>query len=408
VIGVRATPWLDESERPGPGTIGVIEACVDSARNPGKILDMSERDDFSEKVKKAIALRAGYRCSFPSCDQLTVGPSEESPTAVAMVGIAAHISAAAPGLGARRYDPTMTSEERSSIQNAIWLCGNHATLIDRDEIKYTRKLIADWRIAHEKRIKDELETGKRNAINLPDLIAIGPHVVAVGELAGVQGSTWRLHLTHFVVGDTAALTAFGEELDRLPKMDRFILVNAEGDGRVVSASLGWTRSNDAIQVDLQVEPRFPRIKAQELGADLELVDGDLAPSFGIVSGLKRLPQHLEIVMGMLKGREWINGDFGSRISEYFALYGGTTWFSRMVKLEAIRLAAIPFEDSVLKIENTPFRCVERVRELQIGVPIPINCRLPIGVALDVGGVGLWKHDLKVFVSETSQFRNAEH
>ena len=39
---------------------------------------MAQRDDFPPKVIKAIALRAGYRCSFPQCGQLTVGPSEES------------------------------------------------------------------------------------------------------------------------------------------------------------------------------------------------------------------------------------------------------------------------------------------------------------------------------------------
>lgn len=69
---------------------------------------MAARDDFSSKVKSAVALRAGYHCSFKGCLPSTVGPSDESEMAVTNVGEAAHITAAAPGPGARRYDPKMT------------------------------------------------------------------------------------------------------------------------------------------------------------------------------------------------------------------------------------------------------------------------------------------------------------
>jgi hypothetical protein len=318
--------------------------------------------------------------------------------AVANVGVAAHISAAAPG--GRRYDPTMTSEERASIENAIWLCANHSTLIDRDETTYTRAAITAWRTEHEARIKQELERGKGTATAPQphqDLIALGPHVIALGELTGTQGSTWRLRLDHFVIGDTAALTKFGEELANLRSMDRFVLVNTEGDGRVISSPLSWRRDNGVVQVELQVVPRFPRIDAHDLGSDTKLVDGDLSNE--LVSGLDRLPQHLEIVMGMMKGQEWIAGDFGSRVSEYFALYGGTPWFSRMLKLEAIRLAAIPHHDPMFKTEYTHFQCVERVLGLEVLAIQPEKDRLAIRVKLDVAGVGQWMRDLAVYVSE---------
>ncbi len=68
------------------------------------------RDDFSARTKLDLALRASYLCS--SCKRSTAGPSDEAPDAVTMIGIAAHICAAAPGPGARRYDPTMTPRER--------------------------------------------------------------------------------------------------------------------------------------------------------------------------------------------------------------------------------------------------------------------------------------------------------
>lgn len=56
--------------------------------------EMTARDDFSQKTKRFVALRAGYMCSFAGCSQLTTGPSDESSWAVAGIGDAAHICAA--------------------------------------------------------------------------------------------------------------------------------------------------------------------------------------------------------------------------------------------------------------------------------------------------------------------------
>jgi hypothetical protein len=98
---------------------------------------MSNRDEFSPKTRQALAARASWHCAFAGCQKPTVGPSEESSEAVAKIGKAAHICGAAPGPGSRRYDTAMTPAERASINNAIWLCADHADLIDRDEVTYT-------------------------------------------------------------------------------------------------------------------------------------------------------------------------------------------------------------------------------------------------------------------------------
>lgn len=70
------------------------------------------RDDFSVETKDVLARRAGMRCSWPTCDQLTAGPRED-PTKALNVGVAAHICAAAPG--GPRYAAEMTVEERDLI-----------------------------------------------------------------------------------------------------------------------------------------------------------------------------------------------------------------------------------------------------------------------------------------------------
>jgi hypothetical protein len=78
------------------------------------------RDDFSKRTKSDLALRASYQCSL--CKASTVGPSDEASNVVTMIGVAAHIAAAAPGSGSRRYDHSMSPEQRGSIDNGIWLC----------------------------------------------------------------------------------------------------------------------------------------------------------------------------------------------------------------------------------------------------------------------------------------------
>ncbi|MBR1266367.1 hypothetical protein JQ629_02485 [Bradyrhizobium sp. AUGA SZCCT0222] len=39
----------------------------------------------------------------------------------------------------------MTSEERSDIKNAIWLCQTHAKLIDDDELSFPASLLREWK-----------------------------------------------------------------------------------------------------------------------------------------------------------------------------------------------------------------------------------------------------------------------
>src|SRR5258708_32968847 len=96
-----------------------------------------QRDEFSENTKRVVAARVAYRCSNPECRAPTTGPQVETSRTL-NVGVAAHISAAAPG--GPRYDPALSSEQRSDIANAIWLCQNCAKLIDNDAQRFTPRL----------------------------------------------------------------------------------------------------------------------------------------------------------------------------------------------------------------------------------------------------------------------------
>jgi len=103
----------------------------------------NSRDEFSSLVKQCLADRVASKCSNPNCKIVTKGPSNSSVSGVNNIGVAAHICAASSG--GPRYDAMMTKEERSNIDNGIWLCQNCARMIDADFKKYTVKLLKEWK-----------------------------------------------------------------------------------------------------------------------------------------------------------------------------------------------------------------------------------------------------------------------
>lgn len=113
------------------------------------------RDNFSPVIKRTLADRAGGICSFPGCNQATTGPSLEAPNKGIRNGIAAHIHAAAPG--GPRYDPLQSEQARKSIENAIWMCPTHGSLIDKEETAYTPEEIRQWKVHAESRARQRLE-----------------------------------------------------------------------------------------------------------------------------------------------------------------------------------------------------------------------------------------------------------
>src|ERR1700733_3283101 len=107
-----------------------------------RIKRIAGRDEFPAAVCRQIAQGVGYRCSRPECRRLTVAAGS-APNTTVSIGVAAHIAGAAPG--GPRYDESMSSRERSSAENAIWLCQSCSRLIDRDIARYTRPLLSTWK-----------------------------------------------------------------------------------------------------------------------------------------------------------------------------------------------------------------------------------------------------------------------
>jgi hypothetical protein len=366
---------------------------------------MTARDDFSSQTKQFAALRAGYMCSFTGCSQLTTGPSDESPSAVAGIGEAAHICAASSG--GRRYDPSMSSKERSHINNAIWLCATHARLIDRDEVTYTAEALQKMKRAHEATCAQKVKRSSNQSAPIDDLVALGPEIVAIGQMLAFDGSSWNILLRHFVVGDVRALIGYVDGFAKTLSGDRYVLVNAIGDGRELTAAPAVTKTERGFQVRCQVAQPASRIAAQQLGSlwaispktnDMYVENGQIA----LVSGLASLPQLVTSCFSMSRGELLFHRDYGTRLAEYYDAFRSSPWLGHLLKLEAVRQAAIPYHDQVLNRHYTPLRCVEQVISLDVLAEAPAGNRLPIKVVFTVNGVGRWERELSIFIGEARQ------
>lgn len=100
------------------------------------------RDEFTIGIKEELAKRIGYLCSNPGCRQPTSGP-QSTPSGTINIGVAAHITAASPG--GPRYDDSLSSGERGSSGNGIWLCQTCAKLVDSDPSRYTVDKLREWK-----------------------------------------------------------------------------------------------------------------------------------------------------------------------------------------------------------------------------------------------------------------------
>jgi len=114
----------------------------------------SSRDEFSESTRRLLEDRVRSHCSNPDCNCPTSGPGSTDDS-ITRIGCASHITAAS--LGGPRYDPKLTSAERRSAQNGIWLCCNCHVLVDRDEGLYPVDLLVQWKEYSEHMRRCEVE-----------------------------------------------------------------------------------------------------------------------------------------------------------------------------------------------------------------------------------------------------------
>lgn len=360
------------------------------------------RADFPKRTKVALALRANYRCSFPGCGLPTSGPSEEGPDKTLSLGDASHIHAASEG--GPRYLSTMTPEQRSDIQNGIWLCALHNRLVDDDTIKYTADALKQMKRDHEENVINEIERHRKTG-NAPDLVAVGQGIVCVGELLGTTNVSWRVRIDHFIAGDISRLIDHIERFESIDKYDRYVLVDAIGEGRQLAGPPSWEKVESGYVIDLPIKPSAARTNAHNLPTDLALnethdifvANGDIAT----VSGLDALPQKIASCLSTQRGEMWFHPKFGVHLQEYVRLYGDSIWLPHFIKLEVIRMACIPYDDSGITPEQTPLQCVRRVLNVEVIKFPKTENWIPFHFELDLEGLGIWRRDIPIFLPSTS-------
>ena len=361
------------------------------------------RDDFSSKTKNALALRANYKCSFTNCGIPTSGPNDSSPDSVTTIGIAAHIHAASPG--GPRYLPSMSSEERMSISNGIWLCPTHSTLIDRDTTAYTADILREMKVAHENQIQSEMNGLKKANI---DLIALGPDLVFSGELIGFKGNAWQLRILHFILGDLHTFLSFAECHEQTDPYNRYILVNSLGDGRQLSEPPELSMSGSDYVITTRVHKSFPRINAHNLPRDFALNDAYdpsvTSSKYAAVYGMDALPQRIKSALSLQHGESPIHRNAGARLTEYFDLFRDSSWLSDLIKLEVIRHACVPYLDPIQKKEYTLLQSINRVYNIELLNTESKPNWVPFHFDLEVEGLGRWQRDIPICIPISNDIR----
>lgn len=130
-----------------------------------------------------LAQRAGFRCSNPECRCPTSGADLSTNDRSVNIGVAAHITAASPG--GPRYDPSMPSALRSSIDNGIWCCYNCSKLIDDAPLQFPSTRLHDWK--RDAEMNSLRESSSRSTILDPDEV-LAQQDILLGALDGHEGN----------------------------------------------------------------------------------------------------------------------------------------------------------------------------------------------------------------------------
>ncbi len=352
------------------------------------------RDNFPASVRHALAARAGYRCSL--CKTPTSGPSDEAPDAVTNVGVAAHITAAAPGRGARRYDPSLTAEERRGIDNGIWLCGTCSILIDRDEAVFSVDALRTIR-------RDHTEFARLGRSTDADVgvIALGPEIVAAGRILRIGADDITVQLSFFLAGSAQDLFAFVHRYDEMDECSRYALLSEAGLGGQLSGVPAIERNGAAWLLTFGLEAPTARLPANDLL-------GMCKQTGSLISGDEYWIQYFEAALALPPGAWFANMDGGSLITALYETLRDSVWFEHLITCELIRMASILGPPSMgTDQQYPPLVCVRQIRHVSIPNTELDEQRLRVEVEFDLEGYGLWAGELQLYVHNQETLRTEQ-
>jgi ribosomal protein L37AE/L43A len=174
----------------------------------------SDPNNFSAKTKDVLAKRAGQICTM--CRRHTSG-GNANPKKATMIGDAAHIEGAKSS--ERRYNSSMTPEERSDIENGIWLCKSCHKEIDDNALRFTVEFLHKIKIDHEESILNLSSNGQGGKGGNASVSGNGTAMGGRGGGGGVDGKGGDGGDAN-VVGDGFAMGGEGGEAGQLNRPAR--------------------------------------------------------------------------------------------------------------------------------------------------------------------------------------------
>jgi transcriptional regulator with XRE-family HTH domain len=237
------------------------------------------------------------------------------------------------------------------------------------------------------------------------LIALGPDIVVVAEVTEAGSTSWSICISDFVIGAIGDIYDFIDKFPAMPPYDRYLLVNELGDGRSLVSPPTLLKSDEAYLVRCPIAPGFARKDVARLNqiaispksGDLFLENGSIARAAGVAA----LPQSVRQVLSMHRGESPFQPDFGARLADYFNRFGTSPLLHALLKLEVVRLAAIPYVNSVTGNVDTPLHCIEQVLSVEPLADKAENGRLPMRFVLDVNGLGRWDEVLSISMPDAA-------
>jgi hypothetical protein len=368
---------------------------------------MSKRDDFKESTKRIMAERVAWRCSFPDCGKITIGPrmGQDEGSKSLNLGEAAHIVAAAED--GPRFDKKTSPDYRCSIENGIWMCRAHARFIDTDHKEYSIETLKLWKVQAEEqayrnlKLQDNYKFEDRST-----LITIGFDVLLYGTWMSVKSNEWEFLIGSYLKGSSNNLKNYSDNFDSIELNQRFISVESQGDARIITSPIAVDYSSDGSELfRVKIEDKVIAKKPSSVGSTIKLDDnGDLDLSGGglkRISGIDAAIQSVPTSAGTLYGELFTDRTVGSFITNLFNEYKENIPLLEMViKLELIRLSLVPRMSSDKRHIDPPLNFIKEIVSIRIPSVALDESRLSMELTLILGDETEWKGNVKVFILQT--------
>jgi hypothetical protein len=267
------------------------------------------RDDFSLKVKRILADRAGHKCSV--CGKATSGPSTD-PGGALSDGVAAHITAASTG--GPRFDPALSREKRRSAANGIWACTQHGREIDADSSGYSVATLHSLKRRREEAAAKELSQAA----------STGDQSACVLELPYADNTYQLFDIIQTLPYTSSTTTVLREQLQRarrpahLLNLASQVMVVAWGSHPEVAGILSTWLGNksDIWQPTPAMKDRMEQLCEGEISAD----DWTRVPSTNPLAFALAVKGHPEIYQKVLErticNRHWRDADAEHALQYY--------------------------------------------------------------------------------------------